>query len=149
MADVIPDDDDDDGKVEDLETRRRGRRTIADAAANGEAETPDDDQLEFPSGVVDAGSNTKTLKTLIRAGLPVELTVSLRSAEVPLRGGIPDPDALTRLMVTAELAQVVPVPVREDVGGVRKTVGWKVRAVLRPTFVEAVADEATADAASG
>lgn len=136
---------DDAAAVADLDARRKAGRTVADAAANGEHENPDDEQLEFPSGVVDAGTNTKTLKTLIRAGLPVELTVSMRSAEVPLRGGIPDPDALMRLMVTAELAQVVPVPVREDVGGVRKTVGWKVRAVLRPTFVEAVVD---ADAAA-
>lgn len=137
-----------DDNVTDL-AGRRGGRTIADAAANGENGEPEDDQLEFPSGVVDAGSNTKTLKTLIRGGLPVELTVSLRSAEVPLRGGIPDPDSLTRLLVTAELAQVVPVPVREDVGGVRKTVGWKVRAVLRPTFVEAVADVADDVPATG
>lgn len=142
MADKpIPDGD---GDVTNLEERRR--RTIADAAANGEngGDADGDDQLEFPEGVVDAGSSGKTLKSLIRAGLPLELTVSMRSAEVPLRGGIPDPDSLHRLMVTAELAQVVPVPVREDVGGVRKVVGWKVRAVLRPTYVEAVADEAAA-----
>jgi hypothetical protein len=145
MADTpIPDGDA--AQVADLEERRKqGRRTVADAAANGEHEDGDD-QLEFPSGLVDAGASGKTLKTLIKAGLPLELTVSMRSAEVPLRGGIPDPDALHRLMVTAELAQVIPVPVREDVGGVRKVVGWKVRAVLRPTFVEAIAD---ADAATG
>src|SRR4051794_4660230 len=85
---------DDDGKVSSLDARR----SVADAAANGEhEEEPTEDEL-FPLGSIE-GDPKVTLKNLIKSGKPIEYTVSMRSAEVPLRGGLPDPDAFHRIFV--------------------------------------------------
>lgn len=116
--------------------------SIADRAAAGDELTDDEVQQLFPDGVLEGDG--KTLKTLIKANLPVEVTVSMRAAEVPMRGGLPDPDSLKRVMATCEVAKYEPIPVREDQDGERKIVGWKIRAVLRPTFVEPVEDAASA-----
>lgn len=113
--------------------------SITDRAAEGEEE-----QIEFPTGVIDAGASKKSLKNLIKAGLPVEMTVSMMRAEVPLRGGIPDPEGQHRFLVTTELAKVEPVVQRED----GKVVSWKLRAHLRPVYVEVV-EAQQADAGSG
>lgn len=91
-------------------------------------------QEEFPKGVVDAGASKRSLKTLIKGGLPVEMTVSMMSAEVPLRGGIPDPEAQHRFVVTTELHKAEPIAQREE----GLLTAWKVRAHLRPVYVEAV-----------
>lgn len=103
-------------------------RSISDRAQDEPA------QEEFPKGVIDAGASKRSLKTLIKGGLPVEMTVSMMSAEVPLRGGIPDPDAQHRFITTTELHKVEPVAQREE----GLLVAWKVRAHLRPVYVEAV-----------
>lgn len=113
-------------------------RSISDRAQNGE----DEQEELFPLGSLEG--DKKTLAQIIRKGLPIETTVSLRSAEVPLRGGLPDPEKLHRVLITSEVAKLEPVPIRED----GKIVSWKVRVVLRPTYVEAV-DASDADAASG
>jgi hypothetical protein len=104
-------------------------RSISERAAD---ETEAGEQVEaFPMGSLEGDG--KTLKNIIKSGLPVELTVSMRAAEVPIRGGgLPDPDSLQRCFVTAEVAKYEPVPVRDD----GKIVSWKIRCVLRPTYVE-------------
>lgn len=116
-----------------------GGRSVADRAEDGDGE---DQEEMFPLGSLE-GDPKKTLKNLIRAGLPIEYTVSLRSAEVPLRGGLPDPDAFHRLFVNSVVEKVETVALREE----NKIVGWKVRAILRPIFVQqedAQLDEAAA-----
>jgi hypothetical protein len=104
-------------------------RSIEERAGDG------DGQMEaFPMGAVD-GDAKVTLRTLIRGGEPVSFTVSMRSAEVPLRGGLVDPRKTVRLLVTCEAFDGgLPVPQRED----GKVVSWKVRQSLRPTYVEPV-----------
>jgi hypothetical protein len=121
MADVL---NGDDGVPDNV-------RSIADRANGGEEGDGEQEEL-FPLGTLEG--DKKTLAQIIRKGLPVETTVSLMSAEVPLRGGLPDPDKLHRALITAEVAKLTPVPVRED----GKIVSWKVRVSLRPTYVEAV-----------
>jgi len=114
-------------------------RSISERAEEGEGE-----QQAFPKGVIDAGSSRKTLKNLIQPGVPVELEVSMMSAAIPLRGGIPDPDAQHRFIVTTELHKVEPVVKREE----GQVVSWKLRAHLRPVYVEAVSATAASDSAS-
>jgi hypothetical protein len=105
----------------------------------------DDDEQEelFPLGTVE-GDPKKTLKNLIKPGLPVEVTASLMSAEVPVSAGMIDPDSPGRVMVSYEIATAAQVVVKRKEG---RIVGYKIRQVLRPTFVEAIAD-AAADPAS-
>jgi hypothetical protein len=105
-------------------------RSITDRATSGEEE-----QEEFPLGLFEP-EDRKTLKTLIRSGLPVEMTVSMRSAEVPLRGGLPDPDKAHRFLMTSVVSKVEEVAQRE--GEDDAVTGWKVRVTLRPTYVEAI-----------
>lgn len=88
----------------------------------------------FPMGILDG--DQKTLATLFKKGLPTTVTVSMGTAEVPMRDGLPDPDRLARLAVTCEVANYVPIPQREERQGERKIVGLKVRANLRPVHVE-------------
>jgi len=103
-------------------------RSIAERAENGEP-----DQQEFPKGIIDVGA-ARTLKNLIKGGLPVESTVSMMSAEVPLRGGLPDPDGQHRFVVTTELHKAEEIAKRED----GLLASWKVRSHLRPVYVESV-----------
>lgn len=110
-------------------------RSIAEraaAAANGAMEA--DEQLEaFPNGSVE-GDAKITLRTLVKPGDSTSYTVSMRSAEVGLRGGLVDPRTTTRLLVTCEVAKVEEVAEREE----GRVVGWKIRQTLRPTYVEPV-----------
>ena len=58
-------------------------RSLADrAASNGHDEDPEPFE-EFPVGVIQP-ADAKTLKNLIRGGLPVELQVSMMSAAILL-----------------------------------------------------------------
>jgi hypothetical protein len=107
------------------------------------ADEPDDldpdDEAEpqgemFPAGVLDGDG--RTLKTLIRPGLPVELTCSIGKAEVPLRGGLPDPDKPVRALVTAVFHKAEPIAIRDP--DAPKVTGWKLRAHMRADFVETV-----------
>lgn len=130
---------------DDNVTDLAGRRSLADRAADGE--NGHDEQTEeelFPLGSIEGDPKT-TLKNLIKSGKPIEYTVSMRSAEVPLRGGLPDPDAFHRIFVNSVLEKVETVALREE----NKVVGWKVRAVLRPVFVQQEDAQLDGAAASG
>jgi hypothetical protein len=103
-------------------------RSIEERAAD------QDGQMEaFPMGAVD-GDAKVSLRSLVKVGESVEFTAAMRSAEVPLRGGLIDPRKGGRLLVSYEGAKVEVVPKRED----GQVAGWKVRQSLRPTFVEPV-----------
>lgn len=111
-----------------------GSASIAQRARDGEEPEPEEEL--FPLGTLD-GDPKRTLKTLLRAGVPVEYTASLMSAEVPLQGGALDMENNGQALVTWEPAKVEIVPEREqDSGGTRKLVRAKVRHKLRPTFVQ-------------
>lgn len=99
----------------------------------------------FPHGSLDGDPNV-TMQNIIRTGLPTLITVKMRGAEVPLEGGLLDPEEMVRLFVTAEFFSMKPVPVRDK--HTREITEWKIAVELRPTFVQraeaAVADPATA-----
>lgn len=116
-----------------------GVRSIGDRAGAGEHEQPEEEL--FPLGSLEGDG--KSLKTLLRGGLPVEVTTSILSAEVPIRGGgLLDPERAGKVLVSYEVAKVETVLIREE----GKIVKAKIRQVLRPTYVEAGA-AALADAA--
>lgn len=116
--------------------------SIEGRAANGEHEQEPAEEL-FPLGSLPG--DQKTLKTVFKSGLPVEVTVSLRAAEVPVRDGLVDFEKAGRVLVAYEPHKVEVVAQREE----GKLVGYKVRQVLRPSHVEQVAAEAAPEAASG
>jgi hypothetical protein len=88
----------------------------------------------FPAGVLEGEG--KTLRTLIKPGLPVELTCSIGKSEVPLRGGLPDPDKAVRVLVTAIFQKAEPIAQRDP--DAVKVTGWKLRAHMRAVYVETV-----------
>lgn len=103
-------------------------QSIEDRAQDG------DNQLEaFPRGSI-TGDAKITLRSLLKPGDNVEYTASMRSAEVPLRGGLVDPRSQGRALVTYESAKIETVPDREE----GKLVGWKIRQTFRPTYVEPI-----------
>ena len=109
-------------------------RSISERAADGEGAEPE--QETFPAGLFEP-KDTKTLKTLVASGLPVATTVSMGKAEVPLRGGLPDPNRLHRALVTARFHKAEPIA-EYDSDEETKVVAWKVRVTLKPRFVEVV-----------
>lgn len=122
-------------------TSENGGGSIAERGADGGGE-PEEEM--FPLGTL-AGDPRATLRTLIRSGLPVETTASLMSAEVPLRDGLLDPNEDGRVVVSFEAAKFEVVPKKKD----DKIVGWKIRQVLRPTYVENAETAVPGDAAAG
>lgn len=124
----MPDDDD-----------ARSIREMADADAEQQTKA----EL-FPIGSLD-GDET-TLGQLIRGNHSVEVTVSMGSAEVPVRGGgLLDVNREHLLLVTVEPRKIEVVPKREGdrVEG-KEIVGYKLRQGATPIFVERVHGEAGA-----
>lgn len=95
-------------------------------------EDPDEAGELFPSGSL-AGDDVSP-QTLVKRGLPVEVTVSLSKAEVPTKSGLVDPNKAGRVLVSYLPGTVHEVPQRE--GDDNRLVGWKIRQDLRATFVE-------------
>lgn len=106
-----------------------------------ESETEAAEQADlFPRGQL-AGDGL-ALRDFFPTNLRYELTASMRSAEVPLSGGLLDPAKEGIAIVTYELERPEPVPIREGDRGAKEIVGWKVRQVLRPVYVEPARGEA-------
>ncbi len=99
-------------------------------------EEPEADEL-FPKGSL-AGDEV-TAQTLVKRGLPVEVTVSLSKAEVPSKGGLLNPNKAGRVLVSYLPGTVHEVPQRD--GDEDELVGWKIRQDLRATFVMDANDE--------
>lgn len=110
--------------------------------AAGDDGEPTEAEL-FPVGSVEGDSVTP--QTLVKRGLPVEVTVALMMAEVPTKTGLLDPNKSGRVLVSYVPANVVDVPVRDNAAtsADRYSVkSWKLRQFLRPTFVADANDEA-------
>jgi hypothetical protein len=96
-----------------------------------EEDAPDDLEL-FPLGSLEG--DAKKLTNVFRGNLPVEVTVSVMAAEVPVREGLIDFERPGKLLVSYDPHQVVVVAKREN----DRLVGYKARQVLRPSYVEGV-----------
>jgi hypothetical protein len=93
----------------------------------------------FPQGYITGGKTT--LKTLVKPGQPHKITVALSRAEVPLRGGLPDPDRQMRALVTGIFQSAKPTAERDDAGSPLKVTGWKTAVNMRVEYVEHVPDD--------
>lgn len=118
-----------------------GNQSIREMA-EAQAKTGDgDDPGElFPIGTLPG--DDLTLRELIKPHHKVEVTASLMAAEVPMTGGLVDPEREGMALVTYELAKPLLIPQREGDRDDKKLVGWKVRQQLRPVYVEGVRGEA-------
>ena len=113
-------------------------RSIEERAENGEHEEVAEEL--FPRGAVE--NDGKSIDVIFRRHrTKVETTVALSRAEVPLRGGLVEPDADVLLLVRGTVSHYVPRPTRDDAG---KQDGWKVQTVLRSAYVESLGSEAQA-----
>lgn len=104
----------------------------------GAAPRSDGEEPEFfPLGSLEGDG--VTAQTLVKKGLPMEVTVAIGSAEVPVPGGgLLDPNKGGRVMVSYAYWKTIEVPTVED----GKIVGWKVRQMLRAAYVAQANDEA-------
>lgn len=92
----------------------------------------------FPAGVMDGGKTT--LKTLVKPGQSHKTRVALSRAEVPLRGGLPDPDRQVRALVTGIFQNEKTHAERDNEANPLKVTGWKTTVNLRIEYVEHVPD---------
>jgi hypothetical protein len=115
-----------------------GAASIEERTANGETIEPDDEL--FPLGSLEGDSVTP--QTYVRKGLPITVTASLMSAEVPNRGGLLKPDRYGRLLITYLPGKKDDVPLREDRTDAAKVTGYKLRQHLRVTYVQDANDPA-------
>lgn len=111
--------------------------SIADRVDQADDLDPLEQAELFPKGVLDTDGKIQ-LKNLIRANESVEITASLMTAEVPLRGGLVDPRKEGKVIVSFEAAKYIPVPQRKGEPGDKQLTGWKIRCQLRPTYVEPI-----------
>jgi hypothetical protein len=93
----------------------------------------------FPQGSLTGGKTT--LKTLVKTGQGHKLRVALSRMEVPLRGGLPDPDRQVRALVTGIFQKEETLAERDDPGNPLKVTGWKTTAKLRVEYVEHIPDD--------
>lgn len=109
-------------------------RSLEDLADDG------GDQPElFPMGSLPGDDVTPS--KLIKRGLPLEITVALSRAEVPVGGGgLFNPDKKGRALVSYLPGAVHEVPSRD--GDDDTVTSWKARQDLRVTYVEHANDEA-------
>lgn len=107
----------------------------AEAIAHGD--TPDEEL--FPLGVMEG--DPWTLDQIRKSKKPIEVTVALSRAEVPMRDGLPDPGKSGRVAATHETAKYEVVPVKEEQpDGEKIIVSWKIRVNLRVTYVQQMGD---------
>lgn len=117
--------------ITELEEERARLRSIAERAED-EPETPTQEEL-FPRGSLEGDPRT-TLSNIIRGGMAVEVTASLMAAEVPVRNGaLFDPEQAGEVLVTFAF-QKVEVVAKRDGNGILEY--WKLRQVLRPSYVQ-------------
>lgn len=114
----------------------------ARARARPEPMATEDDGYEpefFPLGALDGDDHA--LGNLIKGALPVELYISLSKTEVPLLGGLLDPDKGGRAAVTYEALEYKQKPIREEQpDGSFKIVSWKVTCNAKARLVEPLGD---------
>lgn len=110
-----------------------GDMSIADRAELAAA----DEEMEtlFPEGFIDG--EPWNLAQIHKSRVPVEATVSLSRAEIPLRDGLPDPNKIRRVAVSTCGGKFEAIPTfEEQPDGRSEIVSWKIRATLRATYVE-------------
>lgn len=109
----------------------------AEAIVGGAA--MDLDAEMFPLGVLEG--DPWNLDMVRKSKKPVEVTVALSRAEVPMRDGLPDPNKSGRVAASHETAKYEVVPVKEEQpDGEKILVSWKIRVNLRVTYVEQMGD---------
>jgi hypothetical protein len=113
--------------------------SVAERAANGEHMEADEAEL-FPLGSLDG--DAITAQSLVKRGVPVEVTASLTRAEVPNTGGLFNPTKYGRALVTCLPSVAEYVPLRDDDASPQRVTGWKVRQTLRVTYVKPANDVA-------
>jgi hypothetical protein len=122
---------------EDELARRRAEKangtSVADRVQNGDDDLPE----MFPVGSVE-GDSKVTWKNMIKPGKPVTLTASLSSAQVPLTGGLLDPEREVTLVVRGLPGMPVPVAKHRDAqaGGDHTVEEITMRQPIRAMHVE-------------
>lgn len=116
-------------KEEEAAAAAADSASIEERAANGATPEEDDDGQMAIGEII--GDNV-TMSKLIPKSAKVELETALMSKSVPGGNkGLISPEGETMLVLTVEVANYVPVPVRERKQGETKVKSWKIRQNLR------------------
>ena len=113
-----------------------GSASISQRARDGEEpEQPTDEEL-FPLGSLE-GDSAVTLKTLLKPRVPVEISASMGTAAVPIKGsGFFDPEQEITLLVRVLPGGPVPVATRKKGDEKAKIEKWRVTQPLTPIYVQ-------------
>src|SRR5581483_5748220 len=130
--------DDETTAADDELARRRQERMEEEPGKSVEqiAGEPEDEASLFPLGTLE-GDPKKTVKNLMRAGVPVKVAVSMTRAAVPNPGGgLFDPEEETAVLVRVLPGPVVQAPVHETRDGLHRVKEWHVGQELRVIHVQ-------------
>jgi hypothetical protein len=134
-----------DGQPDDDELQRRraakaaGRTgtSVSEQVANGNSseDEPSEEEL-FPLGSLE-GDSAVTLKTLLKARTPVEISASMGTAAVPIKGsGFFDPEQEITLLVRVLPGGPVPVATRKKGDERAQIEKWRITQPLTPIYVQ-------------
>lgn len=112
-----------------------GSASIEQRARDGEEPEPTDEEL-FPLGSLD-GDPKVTLKNLLNPRVPTEISASMGTAAVPIKGaGFFDPEREITLLVRVLPGGPVPVATRRKGDEKHKIEKWRVTQPLTPIYVQ-------------
>jgi hypothetical protein len=115
-----------------------GGTSIAERAANGDDTEPEEEL--FPLGSL-TGDPAVTLKNLLKPRVPVEISASMGTAAVPIKGsGFFDPEAEVTLLVRVLPGGPVPVATRKKGDEKSQIEKWRITQPLTPIFVQEAGD---------
>jgi hypothetical protein len=124
---------------DELERRRKAREAKSvservDATASDGDGTPDEEL--FPLGSLE-GDPTVTLKNLLKPRTPVEISASMGTAAVQIKGsGFFDPESEITLLVRVLPGGPVPVATRKKGDERSQIEKWRITQPLTPIFVQ-------------
>lgn len=128
---------------DELERRRKARDSKSvservDATASEDENTPDEEL--FPLGSLE-GDPTVTLKNLLKPRTPVEVSASMGTAAVPIKGnGFFDPEQEITLLVRVLPGGPVPVATRKKGDEKASIEKWRITQPLTPIYVQEAGD---------
>lgn len=126
---------DGDPNPDELARRRAQNEKGTSIDARSQDDTEPEEEL-FPLGSLD-GDPAVTLKTLIKSRIPTEISASMGTAAVPIKGsGFFDPEQEVTLLVRVLPGGPVPVATRKKGDEKSKIEKWRITQPLTPIYVQ-------------
>lgn len=127
--------------ADELAERRQAKAGNGNGSASIQQRARDGEELEpepelFPLGSLE-GDPTVTLKNLLKGNVPKEISASMGTAAVPIKGGgFFDPEQEITLLVRVLPGGPIPVATRKKGDERAKIEKWRITQPLTPIFVQ-------------